>query len=80
MSVPVSMQLVIAPVPDSATPTVVFGFTADTFSQCVYLTVDEDPITVLKYAEELADGFVKAAGLAVQSARKVRGDATSAPE
>ena len=66
------MELVIAPVPDSETPTVVFGFTSETFSQCVYMTVDEDPVACLKYAETLADGFVAACGAAVQSAREVR--------
>lgn len=72
------MELVIAHVPDTATPTVVFGFTSETFSQCVYMTVDEDPIECLTYAEKLSDGFVKACGQAVQSARKVRENADSA--
>jgi Ethanolamine utilization protein EutJ (predicted chaperonin) len=66
------MELVISAMESSDKPTVLFGFHSPEFSQCVYMTVDEDPIACLKMAEQLADGLVKACGEAVQKYRKAQ--------
>jgi hypothetical protein len=63
------MELVISAMDSENAPTVLFGFHSPEFSQCVYMTVDEDPIACLKMAEEMADSFVKACGEAVQKHR-----------
>lgn len=66
------MELVISAMESEESPTILFGFHDDTFSQCIYMRVDEDPIAVLKYANDLSDGFVKACGEAVRKYREAK--------
>lgn len=62
------MDLTIAPHPNPHTdkPIIVFGFTSEEFSQCVYLEVPEDPQECVKYADELYRNFIEACAMAVK--------------
>lgn len=61
------MEMVITPYPNADKPTIVFGFHDGRFSQCVYLTVDEDPLEVIKMANGIHEEFVNAAAAAVKA-------------
>lgn len=61
------MELVIDVYPGQKKPTIVFGFHDGTFSQCVYLQVDSDPLEVVKMANGIHEQFVNAAAAAVKA-------------
>lgn len=78
------MDLTIVPHPNPHTdePVIVFGFTSEEFSQCVYMKVPEDPQQCLAYADELYRNFIEACATAVKthkSAKSVRSTFKATP-
>lgn len=62
-----SIQVVVDHVENAPRPTILMGFSSDTFSQAVFLSVDEDPLKCVEMANDLAKQFVDACGRAVTS-------------
>ena len=62
-----AIEIVIDPVPNTPTPTILIGFHNGEFSQAVYLQVDTDPLKCVEMANNLAEAFVNACGAAVKA-------------
>lgn len=61
-----TIEVVISPVANAPRPTILMGFTDSTFSQAVYLSVDEDPLQCVEMANQIAQKFIDACGEAVK--------------
>ncbi len=64
-------NLTIAAHPTSDSPTVIFGFSNEMFSQAVYITVSSDPLENVKFADELYAAYLNAASEAVKRHRNL---------
>ena len=68
------VQITISAHPNAQdTPHIIFGFSSDAFSQCVYLPVPEDPREALQVADMLYKAYLDAAGEAVKRVRALKG-------
>lgn len=59
-------QITIEPIFTAPGPTIVMGFSNETFSQAVFINVDRDPLNVVAMANQLAEQFVNACAAAVK--------------
>jgi hypothetical protein len=66
------MEIVIEPHPNTDKPTIIFGFTDEDFSQCVYIRVDTDPLKVLEMGNAIIDKFVAASAAAVKAHKEAK--------
>lgn len=67
-------QVTIEPVFTAPGPTIVMGFSNETFSQAVFINVDPDPLKVIEMANQIAEQFINACAAAVKPYNESSGE------